>query len=113
MTFTYANSDSDELHSNVLISTTKNNDITTYTYDSLLGPTKITKGNEETNITWTNGKLTSYGQLLFEYDELGLRTKKISPNSTTNYYYDNDLLIKSVKNNVVINYLYDNNNQLF
>ena len=113
MTFTYASNDSDELYSNVLISTTKNNDTTTYTYDSLLGPTKITKGNEETNITWTNGKLTSYGQLLFEYDELGLRTKKISPNSTTNYYYDNDLLIKSVKNNVVINYLYDTNNQLF
>ena len=113
MTFTYASNDSDELYSNVLISTTKNNDITTYTYDSLLCPTKITKGNEETNITWTNGKLTSYGQLLFEYDELGLRTKKISPNSTTNYYYDNDLLIKSVKNNVVINYLYDTNNQLF
>ena len=113
MTFTYASNDSDELYSNVLISTTKNNDITTYTYDSLLCPTKITKGNEETNITWTNGQLTSYGQLLFEYDELGLRTKKISPNSTTNYYYDNDLLIKSVKNNVVINYLYDTNNQLF
>ena len=97
----------------MLLSTTKNGQTTTFTYNSLQGPTKITKGDEEINITWTNGELTGYGELLFEYDELGLRTKKINQNSITNYYYNNDLLIKSVKDNVIINYLYDINNQLF
>ena len=112
-TFTYATNDSEELYSNVLLSTTKNGQTTTFTYNSLEGPTKITKGDEEINIVWTNGELTGYGELLFEYDELGLRTKKINQNSITNYYYNNDLLIKSVKDNVIINYLYDINNQLF
>ena len=51
--------------------------------------------------------------LPIEYNEYGQRIKKYNENSTTKYYYENDLLIRSIKDNVSVDYLYDNNNLLF
>ena len=110
--FVYATNSIQNLNTDVLIGVSKSGIMTSFLYDSIKGPKKIITDNVEIDLTWENDKLIGYGNLLFEYNELGQRIKKTSTSNVTNYYYDDDLLIRSEKNNIVYDYLYDINNQL-
>ena len=49
----------------------------------------------------------------YEYDDKGLRTKKITPDETIDYYYDDDKLVSQVSDNCRLDFLYDEDNLLY
>ena len=49
----------------------------------------------------------------YEYDDKGLRTKKITPNETIYYYYDDDKLVSQVSDSQRLDFLYDEDSLLY
>ncbi len=49
----------------------------------------------------------------YEYDDRGLRIKKITPDETIYYYYDDDKLVSQVSDSRRLDFLYDEDNLLY
>ncbi len=49
----------------------------------------------------------------YEYDDKGLRIKKITPNETIYYYYDDDKLVSQISDCHRLDFLYDEDNLLY
>lgn len=49
----------------------------------------------------------------YEYDDKGLRIKKITPDETIYYYYDDDKLVSQISDSHRLDFLYDEDNLLY
>ena len=54
-------------------------------------------------LTWSGGNLTKYGNLTFDYNDAGIRTKK----GTTEYIVKGNLILAEKRGDTVIHYYYD------
>lgn len=72
-------------------------------------PTSI-DGN---TLVWDVKRLKSYGNISFEYNEFGQRTKKINGTSVTEYIYDGNSLIRMIDpSGNIYDFIYDENRYL-
>ena len=95
-----------------------NNKLTTFTKNGLVKTFSYNTNDElvsygDNSLIWNEGKLSSFGNLSFEYDSNGRRTKKrIGNEQNVEYLYDDNKIIRSIKNNQKVDYLYDINDKL-
>ena len=95
-----------------------NNKLTTFTKNGLVKTFGYNTNDElasygDNSLIWNEGKLSSFGNLSFEYDSNGRRTRKrIGNDQNVEYLYDDNKIIRSIKNDQKVDYLYDINEKL-
>lgn len=89
-------------------------DSTLITYDNVGNPIKV---GENINLTWGNGhELAKYEDISkslaveFDYNQNGIRTKKIVNGIVTNYYLENDRIIYEQTDNNILYFMRDKDN---
>lgn len=114
----------DSLNKNALtrITDANGNTLESISYDTYMGslPVSITSNGTTKALTWEGLKLTSYGNVTYNYDYLGRRESKITSTRSFKYVYDirGNLVgekVTTLSNNsfYYVDYLYDKDNNLY
>jgi len=105
VSYTYTNDNTNRLVSYL-------DEIANKTYSIDYNNTLYPKYIGDNILEYQGNRLTRYGEVYFEYDSLGKRTRKFDYRNgssvTTNYIYDNDNLVRQISNNITIDYIYNN-----
>lgn len=81
----------------------------TITYDDVGNPLTY-RGN---TLTWTFGRrLASFGNITYTYNEDGIRTKKMTEDSTTEFYLDGSNIIRQSDGTDTLYFFYDRDDNL-